>query len=382
MTGKGSPDVLLKPSSSRHSDHWDAIRGLSVLIMLCIHTGGIVKWNPFVVKLPQLALPAIEPIIFLSGFLISKRMHHYVLGARLPLGTVLRFYAIRRILRTWPLYFLVVAVYFLWPQYAEREVVKPLWSFLTFTANFDARLGGAMHLWSVCLEEWCYLLFGLFICFIRRPAVVWFFLAFAVYSISQRFILMYGGKYVVTSFDGYMVTIHFSTPLHWDSFWLGCIAGRWWQRREVPMAISSYFLSAAIVLTALYIFVYLEFGEQVMNALYVLNPEIGALIAFLLIVGVRAIPARFVRWTLLPKLGVMSYTVYLAHKLILHNFTALNRIHGWLEPRSWAELLAGYGTVFLACYILHRALERPLLNLLRTRLRLDALSTQPGKRHA
>ncbi|MEB0001218.1 hypothetical protein QN367_19355, partial [Cryobacterium sp. RTS3] len=58
-----------------------------------------------------------------------------------------------------PNFYVILAVYLLFPLAVGGNPVTPLWKFLSFTQNFNLRPGSAFsHAWSLCVEEQFYLL--------------------------------------------------------------------------------------------------------------------------------------------------------------------------------------------------------------------------------
>jgi peptidoglycan/LPS O-acetylase OafA/YrhL len=53
----------------------------------------------------------------------------------------------------------VVAIYFCFPAFHEKEALAPLWKFLTFCQNLGLDIqhtGTFSHAWSLCVEEHFY----------------------------------------------------------------------------------------------------------------------------------------------------------------------------------------------------------------------------------
>jgi peptidoglycan/LPS O-acetylase OafA/YrhL len=92
----------------------------------------------------------------LSGYLIGRQIFS---ALRDPHGlSPGRFYA-RRLLRTLPNFYVVVALYFLLPGFHGEAPLPQLWRLLTFTLNFQLPPGTAFsHAWSLCIEEQFYMI--------------------------------------------------------------------------------------------------------------------------------------------------------------------------------------------------------------------------------
>lgn len=121
----------------------------------------------------------------LSSFLITSLL----MREKEQFGKVdVRAFYIRRILRIWPLYFLLVAGGFFVSQGLNPEPLTPemIFRFVTFSANFKMATGiipiyiGA--LWSVCVEEQFYLVWPWVAKFLDKGAIT--FLAFILIQIG------------------------------------------------------------------------------------------------------------------------------------------------------------------------------------------------------
>jgi peptidoglycan/LPS O-acetylase OafA/YrhL len=92
----------------------------------------------------------------LSGYLIGNQIFA-ALGSARGFGLA-RFYG-RRLLRTLPNFWAVLALYALWPDWRGATPMLPLWHYLTFTQNIHLEPGTAFsHAWSLCIEEQFYML--------------------------------------------------------------------------------------------------------------------------------------------------------------------------------------------------------------------------------
>jgi peptidoglycan/LPS O-acetylase OafA/YrhL len=146
----------------------------------------------------------------LSGFLIT----YLLLEEKKITGkiNVFHFY-IRRILRIWPLYFLIVALCLLvfplfddyiayrFPIGVSIDDLNP-WFYLTFTGNFDFIYNGVSNfligvLWSVSIEEQFYLLWPLVIAITPRKYLLPLFVSIITGSILFRFFYANGDIMII-----------------------------------------------------------------------------------------------------------------------------------------------------------------------------------------
>ncbi|HEY0030099.1 MAG TPA: acyltransferase [Bacteroidia bacterium] len=141
----------------------------------------------------------------LSGFLIT-----YLLLKEKELNgkiNILNFY-LRRVLRIWPLYFLIVGLcLFVFPTLdnslpkwfpfgVSTSEINP-WLYATFTGNFDYLFNGINNvligiLWSVSIEEQFYLFWPLIIAFIPAKHLIKVFIVIILGSIAFRFFYAHG----------------------------------------------------------------------------------------------------------------------------------------------------------------------------------------------
>jgi len=120
------------------------------------HYYGFVSENPTFGFISVLGWAGVDLFFVLSGFLIGDQILSGIAkGRTLSLPA---FYK-RRLLRTLPNYWVVLALFFLFPTFMGGNPPPPLWRFLTFTQNILLTPGTAFsHAWSLCVEEQFYLL--------------------------------------------------------------------------------------------------------------------------------------------------------------------------------------------------------------------------------
>lgn len=146
----------------------------------------------------------------LSGFLIT-----YLLLKEKELSgkiNIKNFY-LRRVLRIWPLYFLIVAMCLLVFPMLENTLPKWFsigvstdeinkWFYLTFTGNFDYIYNGINNfmigiLWSVSIEEQFYLFWPLIIAFVPTKYLLKTFVLIILGSIAFRFFYAQGNVMII-----------------------------------------------------------------------------------------------------------------------------------------------------------------------------------------
>lgn len=135
----------------------DTLRALAIALVLLYH------YRVFVDRKFELGWPGLVGWVGVDLFFV---LSGYLIGQQLLKGdwrqiSLAGFWA-RRGLRTWPLFWIVLAAYWLWPGGLGGREPPALWRFLSFTQNLGLMPGTAFsHAWSLCVEEQFYLLLPL-----------------------------------------------------------------------------------------------------------------------------------------------------------------------------------------------------------------------------
>ena len=135
----------------------DTLRALAVtLVVLHHYTLFVSNDDDTFGWVGRIGWVGVDLFFALSGYLIGNQIFA-ALGTREGLS-LKSFYA-RRLLRTLPNFWVVLAIYFLWPAFREDAPLLPLWRYLSFTQNLGLEPGTAFsHSWSLAIEEQFYLL--------------------------------------------------------------------------------------------------------------------------------------------------------------------------------------------------------------------------------
>lgn len=154
----------------------DTLRALAIALVLMSHYQGFVSHAPTFGFMGKIGWAGVDLFFVLSGYLIGNQLlAPAARGDHLDLKT---FFA-RRLLRTLPNYYAVLAVYLLLPDSPiAGKSMAPVWQFLTFTQNFGLNYGETFtHSWSLCIEEQFYLVFPLAVLVLvgseRSPRLLW-----------------------------------------------------------------------------------------------------------------------------------------------------------------------------------------------------------------
>jgi peptidoglycan/LPS O-acetylase OafA/YrhL len=170
---------------ARHIPVLDSIRGVAIIMVMIAHffqgaEASIISdyplFGPVFLKIAYIGLSGVDLFFILSGFLITG-----ILIETKNSRNYFRVFYIRRFLRIFPLYYLVLFISFfifikIYPDPSFREVERNqifLWSYLSNLAstvnNIDWNAGKYIafgHFWSLCVEEHFYMIW---------PAIVFIF---------------------------------------------------------------------------------------------------------------------------------------------------------------------------------------------------------------
>ncbi len=135
----------------------DTLRALAVtLVVLHHYTLFVSNDDDTFGWVGRIGWAGVDLFFALSGYLIGNQIFAALASKE---GLSLKHFYARRLLRTLPNFWVVLAIYFLWPAFGENAPLLPLWRYLSFTQNIGLEPGtGFSHSWSLAIEEQFYLL--------------------------------------------------------------------------------------------------------------------------------------------------------------------------------------------------------------------------------
>ena len=134
----------------------DTLRALAVSFVVLHHYVLFVSDAPTFGWVGSIGWVGVDLFFALSGYLIGNQIFA---AMKSPGGFSLKHFYARRLLRTLPNYWVVLALYFLWPAFRGDAPLLPLWKYASFIQNFALEPGSAFsHSWSLAIEEQFYLL--------------------------------------------------------------------------------------------------------------------------------------------------------------------------------------------------------------------------------
>lgn len=365
----------------------DTLRAAAILLVFMYHYMVFVSHEPTFGWLSTVGWVGVDLFFVLSGYLIGNQLFRGLAqGQRLSAGA----FCARRALRTLPAFYVVLALYFLFPAALGGKEPPPLWRFLSFTQNINLMPGTAFsHAWSLCIEEQFYLLLpavlllGLHLGATRRQA--WLALGLlTVLAIAWRSLLwLQYGREALGEIRGYYPNVYYASLCRLDEFLPGIAVAllkhghpQAWARL---MAQGNRLLLAGGAAVALMF--YLAANHYYIDGYgygYFMSGFGYSLLAmaFALLVAAALSPQCALQRLRVPgaaALAAWSYSVYLSHKPIAHLVQA--QLPEGSDPGL--VLLAVCGACLAGGWLLYRAVERPFLNL-RDRHAPDLFAPQPA----
>ncbi len=344
----------------------DLLRALAIVVVVVYHAGifGFVLPG----RIHRFGWIGVDLFFVLSGYLIGGQLlAPLARGQNINFG---RFFS-RRALRILPAYLVVLAIYFWLPSLREFPDISPLWKFLISVQNIDLRGGTAFsHAWSLAIEDQFYLALPLVLILISRwpRAGIVVPCAIVLGGIVLRTFLawQFPGESGGVSFRGFQRWIYYPTWTRLDPLVFGVALAaiekfrpNWWQRL-MNTAIWLWLPGLAAIVYGLY----LGEGDILTVVACVWQfPLIALGMAALLVCAVS--PRLPFRRTEIPGAALfasIAFSVYLSHKLVIHQAIQFCSGHDIALTSVWALLLVETG-IYIGGLVLFMAVERPFLQL-------------------
>jgi peptidoglycan/LPS O-acetylase OafA/YrhL len=354
----------------------DILRAAAIALVLMSHYMGFVSHAPTFGAIGNVGWAGVDLFFVLSGYLIGNQiLSALARGEALSLKT---FFA-RRLLRTLPNYYFVLALYFAFPAALGGSGTASIWKFLTFTQNFGLAYGQTFtHSWSLCIEEQFYLILPLAtiaLASCKRPVRFgWWVIGGAI----AAGMVMRGAAWLAHGYDSFSAEIYYSSLCRFNELLPGVAIA---MLKNFDRALFAKILRYGNALLAA------GFGVLV-GAFYCLqeyahNPLVTTggftLVAAgfgLLTLSALSPSSLLNRWRLpgAASLALWSYAVYLIHKPIFMLAAAhLGQRDAGAPLTIFVVMAAG----ILGGWILFRCVETPFM-LLRARW----YPSSPVHRHA
>lgn len=378
--GRVAPDLvrhcevtLDRPAPPARLPGLDLLRAVAIAWVMVCHAGdfGFLQSEHF-------GWMGVDLFFALSGYLIAGQLLRPIKSGEAPHYE--NFFA-RRLLRTLPVYLVVLGLYFSFPILWDRGALQPAWQFLSFTQNLfiDPQKSNSLsQAWSLCVEEQFYLVLPLILVLIGRRAsprsVVALIAAVLIFGMGLRAYLwlakvqptqvLHPGSYAAYA-HAYMRYIYYPTWTRLDGLLAGVALALLRTFRPGAWAIlgrrANLLLSVGVLGVAGSMALFRNSVTSLWPCIFG-HPLLAASMAALVAAGSDS-RSLIGRWRV-PGAGALaaaSYSLYLSHKMAFHAVIRMTA-HGTPEMRALTPLLA-VGAAVVVGAALHVFVERPFLKL-------------------
>lgn len=363
---------MLQNAPAKHLYGLDHLRAFAITYVFLYHYQILSKGEPsWLPDFAKFGWTGVDLFFVLSGFLIASQLFAQLKrDGRVDVKT----FFIKRVFRILPPYWLIVAIYFCFPLFHEREALPPLWKFITFTQNLGLELstqGTFSHAWSLCVEEHFYLLlptvlllFG-YVGYIRKA--IWLIPCLMILGFVLRW-YSYTHLYQPYAADDYGIIywykyIYYPTYNRLDGLLMGVsIASVYVFKQQLWQRISQYgnvllLLGIAVLVAAYYL---CQTPSSFHASVY--GFPIVALGYGMVVAGAVSPSSILYRFPsrLTSFIAAISYALYLSHKGIVH------LTHYVLADYNIdANLIFVVSTVtsIFAAWLLHTLVDKPMMRL-------------------
>jgi peptidoglycan/LPS O-acetylase OafA/YrhL len=343
----------------------DTLRATAIALVFMYHYMAFVSDEPTFGFASVVGWVGVDLFFVLSGYLIANQIFAGIVrGQQLSL----KYFYIRRGLRTLPAFWFVLALYFLFPSLMGGRPPPPLWRFLTFTQNLGLQGGTAFsHAWSLCIEEQFYLVLPLLIVagaaaadFQSRAWIV--IITLFLVGVISRTLLWYGHGETDYQY------IYYSTLCRFDELLPG-VALALLKNFHRPMweRITGYgqrilALGALATGAMLYAIYHGHFTDDSDYRSFIVCLGFSLVaFAFAILVLAALSPRSWLHRARVPgayHVALWSYSIYLSHKAVA--YIVNSQLTHWVLPPGLKPLLIACACV-TAGWLLFRLIEAPFM---------------------
>lgn len=303
---------------------FDSIRAIAVTLVIVEH------W------LPKLSLDkripfgeiGVDVFFVLSGFLISGILFQkkvLVESGELSYSMALRYFYIRRTLRIFPIYYLVIGLAYIFQSFTHSNISESFVWYASYTSNWYMFLHGwdgyLAHMWSLAVEEQFYLIWPWIILFVPSRLMTLLLIAFIISGVVSNWLLVDLPMSSVMTFTSF------------DSFGLGALLA-WMNNSKIHQPFSVFRFSQVVgVLSLMLLMIGLwRFEYNILPLRTLISLCALWLIAYVLqnkdkatLKGKLIFNNRFLIF-----IGKISYGIYIYHNFIplINKYT----LSYWLDP--------------------------------------------------
>ena len=357
---------MIQSASTSRLRGLDLLRAAAILLVLMSHYMGFVSHAPTFGVVGKVGWAGVDLFFVLSGYLIGNQLlAPAARGEALSMKT----FFIRRLLRTLPNYYVVLAVYWLFPgpPLGGSSMAEP-WRFLTFTQNFGLAYGQTFtHSWSLCIEEQFYLLLPLVVLALARLGfpvrLAWGLLVGGIVAgMATR-----AAAYALNGHDAFMAEVYYSSFCRADELLPGvaiALLRNFHPRAFARLLRHANALCAAGLALSIGILTCIRLDWPATLVTSTFGFSLLA-IGFALLTCAALSPACILNRLDIPgasQLALWSYAVYLVHKPVFMALRPhLERLH--VDADAPLTVVAVMAAGIAGGWVLYRCVETPFMRL-------------------
>lgn len=354
----------------------DNLRSIAIILVLLYHYKiyyGVPGW---IDSFSSFGWSGVDLFFVLSGYLITDKLF----SEYEKIGCInFKGFYWNRFFRIIPAYLTVVLFYHSFPSLGEGRGLQPLLKFFTFTQNIsiDMYSNTFSHAWSLCVEEYFYLLLPiiLFIIFSKKLTHKTIYLIASMilmgliirYSVWEMFVKPISGRQKLISALKY---IYYPTYTRLDGLLVGVsIAAVFRYRPQIRSKMIKHGNSLIILSLLLLALAYFLFGGSVLSTQFT---SLGTtllgfpLISFaygLMIVAALSPDSVLYKLQFWPSrmLATLSYSIYLIHKITNHLINT--KFANAFVMRTDQLFIISLFAAVIGGFLLYVTIEKPFLSI-------------------
>jgi len=270
---------------------------------------------------PMLASFGVNLFFVLSGFLISQILINSKFNVEKSKLFILKQFYIRRFLRIFPLYYLVVLLG--WIFKVPSDNTSFFW-FVTYTTNIicginQGHCGYFTHLWSLAVEEQFYIIFPFIILLILPQKLLQTFLLLIVLAICSRLVIYF----ILKGSPDMEWASYTLTPCCFDAFGIGAVLAylKIFSSEQLLRILNRTYVFFGILLFCLGLY-FFSLGHPKLNLPLILSYRLTLSIFCFWLIGVgsfseyKGLTKRILENRVVVYLGKISYGIYVYHHFI------------------------------------------------------------------
>lgn len=353
---------MMTSNSRTQDEHIVQLDGLRFFAVTTVMIAHWLQWQWSNVYLTS--IPFVHGVILffvLSGFLITRILlenRDYYNEQKLDKSKLLKNFYIRRFLRIFPIYYLLIFTLFFFDYNNTRELFPWLVSYSSniYQSIHNVYIGEFNHFWSLAVEEQFYLFWPLLVVFTKpKHTLRLIVITIALGLLSRVYLYLYVGNWMATSYF---------TLCCMSSLGIGAlIAYLNIYKKNAALFIQKWsFIIGALLLYLLLLFVnykyqlnwykeiFDEFAFSILSALIILRASqngFGSIFKWIL-------ENKFILYS-----GKISYGLYVYHLFIPALFFYIAPRIGLAVTNKYTFFILLYLLTFLCAHISWKVIESP-----------------------